>query len=51
MAGEAGLEVQVQCGLRRELEVHDVEVEISSRHQDVLLTRTSFVEGDRCQSS
>lgn len=51
MEGEIGLEVRVQWRMRRELEVHDIEVEMYSRQQDALLTRIFFVKGDRYQSS
>ena len=51
MEGEADSEVRREWEMSRELEVHDIELEMSYRQQDVLFTRAIFIKGGRCQSS
>ena len=51
MEGEADSEVRREWEMRRELEVHDIELEMSYRQQDVLFTRAIFIKGGRCRSS
>lgn len=51
MEGGADSEVRVQWEMRRELEVHDIELEMSYKQQDVLFTRAIFIKGGRCRSS
>ena len=51
MEGEADSEERMQWEMRRELEVFDIELEMSYRQQDVLFIRAICIKGGRYRSS